>query len=319
MCLYDIIHMVVTMKENNYIVGIGAANIDISGRSTSGIKTFDSNPGKISMSVGGVTRNVLDNYCRLGGNAYLLACLGDDLFGKYIASYSEAAGIDMSCVNRIHQGSSCYVNVLNNDGEMEVAISDMAIIENLNVDYFKRHDKIIGGSEIVMCDPSLPSASLDYLFQTYDKPIFVDTVSRAYASTIANKLEMFHTVKANKLEAEILAGKEINDSQDVELAASIILGKGAKRVFITLGKDGCYYASKKEKLFYKLDYQPNIKNVTGAGDAFMAMLIHCYMANADTLTTLKMASASSCIALESENTVSEDMSLENVRRILQEK
>ena len=48
------------------IVGIGAANVDIMGESTGKLVMEDSNPGTLSVSVGGVTRNVCENTARLG-------------------------------------------------------------------------------------------------------------------------------------------------------------------------------------------------------------------------------------------------------------
>ena len=72
------------MKTDKYIVGIGAANMDVHGRSRAPINLRDSNPGRMHTSVGGVTRNILENYVRLGGRAVLLTVVGDDVFGQKI-------------------------------------------------------------------------------------------------------------------------------------------------------------------------------------------------------------------------------------------
>ena len=41
-----------------YVVGVGAANLDIHGRPKKAIVMPDSNPGDMNASAGGVTRNV---------------------------------------------------------------------------------------------------------------------------------------------------------------------------------------------------------------------------------------------------------------------
>ena len=46
------------MDKQPYIVGVGAANADLNGASLAPIHLRDSNPGHISLSAGGVTRNV---------------------------------------------------------------------------------------------------------------------------------------------------------------------------------------------------------------------------------------------------------------------
>ena len=53
------------MIQEKYIVGIGAANVDIHGRSNRPLNMKDSNPGRMHVSCGGVTRNILENISRL--------------------------------------------------------------------------------------------------------------------------------------------------------------------------------------------------------------------------------------------------------------
>ena len=58
------------------IVGIGAANVDIMGESAARLVMEDSNPGTLSVSVGGVTRNVCENTARLGLPTRLITTVG---------------------------------------------------------------------------------------------------------------------------------------------------------------------------------------------------------------------------------------------------
>ena len=74
------------MGNQPYIVGVGAANLDLNGASCAPLHLRDSNPGHISLSAGGVTRNVCENLARLGADVKLLSCVGDDVFGSYILS-----------------------------------------------------------------------------------------------------------------------------------------------------------------------------------------------------------------------------------------
>ena len=59
------------MGNQPYIVGVGAANLDLNGASCAPIHLRDSNPGHISLSAGGVTRNVCENLARLGADVKL--------------------------------------------------------------------------------------------------------------------------------------------------------------------------------------------------------------------------------------------------------
>ena len=79
-----------------YVLGIGAANIDVHGKSRAPIVMRDSNPGRLRTSAGGVTRNVLENLARLGVRTRLVSAVGADLYGEMVLRQSAAAGIDIS-------------------------------------------------------------------------------------------------------------------------------------------------------------------------------------------------------------------------------
>lgn len=57
------------MREKDYIVIIGSANIDVAGYSHQSLNYADSNPGKIKFTPGGVGRNIAHNLAMLGKNA----------------------------------------------------------------------------------------------------------------------------------------------------------------------------------------------------------------------------------------------------------
>ena len=81
-----------------YVLGIGAANIDVHGKSRVPIVMRDSNPGHLRTSAGGVTRNVLENLARLGVRTKLISAVGADLYGEMVLRSSASAGIDISGV-----------------------------------------------------------------------------------------------------------------------------------------------------------------------------------------------------------------------------
>ena len=89
------------LKEQDYVIGIGAANVDIHGRSRAAIRLRDSNPGQMNISAGGVTRNVCDNLARLGAPVKLLSVLGDDVYAQQIHAECAAAGVDITHCMRV--------------------------------------------------------------------------------------------------------------------------------------------------------------------------------------------------------------------------
>ena len=310
------------MKTDKYIVGIGAANMDVHGRSINAINFYDSNPGHMHMSVGGVTRNILENYARLGGKSVLLSVVGDDLYGQKILSESAKADIDVTHVMTVKDhASSTYMSVLNNDGDMTVALSDMSIMENLSIDYLRSNDKIIRGAELIVTDPSIPADVMDCLLTEYsDMKVFADPVSVGYARCIDGKKGMFYRLKPNVLECELLSHHEIRNEDDLLKAAEIIVSAGVRELYVSCGKKGCLYAdSQGTRLTSCLKPLDEVVNATGAGDAFMAMIIYGFANGFERQKTLDYACRAGMAAVMSADTINKDINMELIKKIYEER
>ena len=81
-----------------------------------------------------------------------------------------------------------------------------------------------------MCDPGLPVDIIEEILNLYSDtvPVFVDTVSQAYAAKLVDLIGKFHTAKPNLMETEILSEK-INDRKDLYKACEKILDKGSEQ------------------------------------------------------------------------------------------
>ena len=231
------------MTPSPYIVGVGAANADIHGRSRAAVNLKDSNPGTMRVSVGGVTRNILENAARLGLDARLVSAVGGDVFGRLILARSAAAGMDVSNVLVLPDAaSSTYMTVLEPSGEMLVAVSDMSILAQLPEAYLAERAPLLRGAAAIACDPSLPEGTiLRLLALAGETPVFVDPVSTAYARKLLPHVGRFHTVKPNRMELSILAELDAVEDAALKPAIARLLEKGCRRVYVTLGPEGCCY------------------------------------------------------------------------------
>lgn len=301
------------LNEESYVTVIGGANVDIQGFSLDQLKLNDSNPGKVKVSAGGVGRNIAENLSRLSVKTKLLSAFGDDLYGEKISNECRAAGIDIDhCLVLKNLPSSTYLSVLDENGDMKVAISDMDAIDYLNVDYVKTKSHIIENSSAIIIDTNLSVEVIEYLLSNFKHRVFfIDTVSITKAKKIKDLIGYFHTIKPNIYETEELTGIKIINDEDLEVAAEILLNKGLKRVFITLGERGVFYKDEVTKKYVK---PPIVKvvNATGAGDAFMAGLIYSYINDLNIDDTIQFSIYASAMALSHENTINPNISVENI-------
>ena len=60
------------LRTGSYAAVVGGVNVDIGGRSFAPLVAADSNPGTVTVSLGGVGRNIAHNMCLMGIEVRLL-------------------------------------------------------------------------------------------------------------------------------------------------------------------------------------------------------------------------------------------------------
>lgn len=301
------------LRNPSYAAVIGGVNMDIGARSNVPLVARDSNPGMVSMSLGGVGRNIAHNLALLGADVRMLTAFGDDLYAQKIAASCGELGIDISQALQIPGGStSTYLFVADPDGDMALAVSDMEIYEHVTPAFLQSRRPLLENAQVIVIDTNIPAESIEWLCEHIQVPIFADPVSTAKAVKLAPVLGKLHTLKPNRLEAELLSGIPITDDESLERAAKALLDTGLRRVFISLGGDGVYAADQTGAVRQPC-LEATMRNATGAGDAFMAALTWAYLEGTDLATTAKLAQAAAAIAIEGTETINPAMCAEAVR------
>jgi pseudouridine kinase len=234
------------------VVVIGGANIDLRGRSEEELKRYTSNPGKINIGSGGVGRNIAHNLALLSVPVTLLSAVGDDGEGIRILEETGKAGVKMEqmIISGEHP-TGIYLGILDEKGEMEVAVSDMRILEEVTVDYLRSKAYLIKESKIVVVDTNIPEESIGYVVELCNKvkvPVLIEPVSVEKAKKLRGILNGRWTIDyitPNRDELASISGMEIGDDQDINIVRAVeeLKGKGVKNVIVTLGKRGVYVSS----------------------------------------------------------------------------
>ena len=301
------------LRSGTYVVVVGGANVDICGRSWDPLVQADSNPGLVGMSIGGVGRNIAHNLSLMGADVRMLTACGDDLRGQQLCAASTAAGIDMSRVLKLRdERTSTYLYITGPDGDMALAVSDMTICERITPEYLAEHLALLQNARAVVCDTNIPAESLQYLAENCTAPLFCDPVSTIKAEKLRPILGKIHTLKPNRLEAELLSGVPIRDEGDVEMAADKLLAMGLRRVFISLGGDGMYAATH-DASYWGENLPCRMVNTTGCGDSSMAAIVWAYLEELSLEESVRAALAAGSITIETTETISPVMSADAIR------
>jgi pseudouridine kinase len=307
------------LKQEDYICVLGGSNIDIVGFPNCNLVLHDSNPGNVKISLGGVGRNIAENLVHLGISTKLISSIGDDMYGKKILEHANTIGLDMKSSMVLGQRpTSTYMAILDEKGEMNAAISQMELIDEMSIDFIQNKRQVIENSKICIIDTNIPENVINYVLDNFKKPdFFLDTVSSAKSVKVKARVGSFHTIKPNKLEAELLSGLPIRDRVDLLKASEYFLSKGVKRVFITLGDDGVFYNDGKTA---ELIASPKVEvlNATGAGDAFIAALAYCHFNSLQTEASVRFAIGAAVMTLGYEETINPNISKENIDKKIKE-
>ena len=298
-----------------YVTVVGGVNMDIGGRPAAVPVMQDSNPGTVGMSLGGVGRNIAHNLSLLGVDTRMLTVFGDDLYAQKIAASCGELGIDISQSPVITGGrTSTYLFITDEQGDMMLAVSDMDIYRHLTPQMLAQRQKLLCNSQVIVVDTNIPADSIAWLAEHAGVPIFADPVSTAKAVKLQPVLGRLHTLKPNRIEAELLSGVAITDEASLRAAADALLATGLHRVFISLGGDGVFAADRSGERVHLPVLPAEMVNTTGCGDAFMAAITWAYLAGTDLTGTAKAGLAASAIAMEGAETINPAMSAETLKR-----
>ena len=296
-----------------YAVVAGGVNMDIGGRPVRELVRRDSNPGQVRMSLGGVGRNIAHNMSLLGMDVRLLTAFGDDLYAQKIAASCGELGIDISHALTVPGGvTSTYLFISDQRGDMELAVSDMDIYRHVTPQYLAAQQPLLDNAQLIVLDANLPEEAVAWLAGHARVPVFADPVSTAKAEKLRPVLGRLHTLKPNRLEAQLLSGVEIGDEAGLNRAADALLATGLRRVFISLGEDGIFAADHSGRIHVPC-LKGNMVNTTGCGDAAMAAIAWAYLEGTDLEGTARAALAAGAIAMESEETINPEMSAQTLR------
>jgi pseudouridine kinase len=195
---------------------------------------------------------------------------------------------------------------------MALALSDMEVCERITPSYLSANQQILQNAQVIVADTNIPTESLVYLAENCAVPIFCDPVSTIKAEKLRPILSKIHTLKPNRLEAELLSGVPIREKADVEKAAAKLLETGLSRVFISLGGDGMYAATG-DGCCWMENLPCRMVNTTGCGDSSMAALVWAYLEELSLPDTVRAALAAGSITIESPETISPMMSADAIR------
>ena len=305
---------VVNRSKNIYC--IGAMNVDRKFNLTEKMVLQTSNPAISSVSVGGVIRNIAENLGRLGYDVSLFSLAGFDEDFNIIKTATEPY-VNMQHVSQI-QGfaTGMYNAILDAEGEMQLAIADMEINEELNQAWISEYESLLIQAGLIILDLNLPRETVEYLIDlayTQDVDLFVIPVSGPKMNRLPEDLTGINWLIVNQDESESYFDIEVESDDDFYNLVDRWLAVGVEHIIITRGvKDSAYGNKKGERLSLKPPTVDKVVDVTGAGDGYSSGVIMGHLEGMSPKESIQLGMTNSYHIIQGDSNVRHELSKEGL-------
>ncbi|MFC7362690.1 carbohydrate kinase family protein [Nocardioides astragali] len=288
------------MKQ--WVVVVGGTNMDVVARTSAPLVPGTSNPGHTRISPGGVGRNIAACLGLLGAPVRLVSAVGDDAFGDEALRVTAGCGADVGAVRRVPGATGTYTAVLDDRGELVAAVSDMEIIDQLELDTVHLED-----AALVVVDGNLAHTQAARVVQTAAAAgvaLAFEPVSVAKAARLADLVHDLFLVTPNTDELAALTGRPVADWRP---SVGDLHNRGVEHVWLRQGAEGSWICSRGLDPVHLPAVPATVVDVTGAGDAMLAGWITAWLRGADAVDAAREGHRAAAATIESHHTVRPDL------------
>jgi ribokinase len=258
------------MPKRPRIAVVGSANIDL----TSFIDSFPK-PGetifgqKFDLGFGGKGANQAVAAKLCGADVFMVARVGDDIFGPATISNFQKLGIDASHVRQAKGVSSGVAPIFVDPSGQNRIIVVKGANDTLRPDDVDAAADLLKTADCIVLQFEIPLETVYYAIHFANKQGIRCILNPAPGQPIDFKsvagLDYF---VPNESEAETITRMPVRNVDEAKACARKLLDAGIRRVIITLGANGSLLAGS-DGMEHMPAFQVTAKDSTGAGDAFI--------------------------------------------------
>nr|CAB3265463.1 ribokinase-like [Phallusia mammillata] len=225
---------------------------------------------------GGKGSNQCVAAAKLGAKASMIAKVGNDAYGKEYIENFKALGIDTGHVTMTEDACTGVAPiVVGADGTNSIIIVPGANLHLTESD-IDAASSLFQSAKVMLCQLEIsPESTLCALRKAKGAGVFTifNPAPAPQKELDPDFYKNSDIVCPNETEASTITGLEVTDVESAKVAVPHLLKMGCGIAIITLGKDGCVFASKeREEPCWVKGEKVNAVDTTGAGDAFAGAL-----------------------------------------------
>lgn len=276
----------------NEIVTVGSVNIDLMAFASRRPRAGETLPGTgFRMSPGGKGLNQAVQVARSGMSSYLVARIGDDMFGSIILDYLKHSLVGMEFVVKDSAGTGIGHVLVEPNEQYSSVIFAGANSDLSPSDVDKAASHFVEGSGLLL-QLEVPIETNVHAASIAKKRGGVVILNAAPAKQLpTDLLRNVDILIVNEIEAEMLCGFEVRNIQSDGLRALMALGKMCRGVVISLGERGCILTDSKGDRWHIPGQHVAVRKTLGAGDVFVGDLAVRVTSDCDLLEAARFANS----------------------------
>lgn len=280
------------------IIVIGGANVDLCGSSISPLRNYDSNPGEISISFGGVGRNIAQICALLKQNVSFVTCFSSDAYGTMMKQDCEKLGMDTSYSKVVDDlPSSMYIAILDSNRDMKIGMSDMRILRKMDHEMLDRVLSACDPDDMIIIDANLDLACIGYILGHAGCAVAADPVSANKASRIKPYLSHLTIFKPNQYEANEMNGIFIKDEASAAESVAWYRKQGVKEIIISMADRGVVFGYDDTAVW--LTHKPiQVANATGGGDTLLGAYVSYRLSGHSEMESIRYGMTAAAVNIE---------------------
>ena len=258
------------MGKRPRIAVVGSANVDMTTFADHFPKPGETIFGqKFDLGFGGKGANQAVAARLCGSEVFMVARVGDDLFGPSTIKNFEKLGIDATHVRQVSGVSSGVAPIfVEPSGQNRIIVVKGANDEVKPADVDGAAD-ILKTVDCIVLQFEIPLETVYYTIKFARKNGIRCILNPAPAQAVDLKaLAELDYFVPNEHEAEAISGMAVKNVEDAKSCASKLLAGGIRRVIITLGANGALLAGS-DGMAHVPAFSVKSVDSTGAGDAFI--------------------------------------------------
>ena len=258
------------------IAVIGATFVDIKGFPSDSYIPTGRNVGRVEYIHGGVARNVVEDIANVELRPILLGIVDDTPMGRDVVQKLQNHKVNTDYVLTRPDGMGTWLAVFDNNGDVAGSISKRPnmlpvadLLEEKGDEIFSQISSVVIEVDL---DKEIVKLTLE-LAQKHNVKVFGVVSNMSLASKRRDFLKSFDCFICNQQEAGQLFLDDYSDCTPEEMAQVLsekVQGAKIPSMVVTMGAQGAVYADLAGNMGVCPARKVQVKDTTGAGDAFCA-------------------------------------------------